>query len=82
MKRAIVAALAALLLPAGAIAHGGGLDGNGGHYNRKTGSYHCHREPCFSNARGEKQEKPTPKKPEKKEPKSPPPADDGGDIKL
>lgn len=24
-------------------AHGGGLDRNGGHYNRKTGVYHCHR---------------------------------------
>ena len=29
--------------------HGGGLDSNGGHFNRKTGEYHCHREPCFSN---------------------------------
>ena len=28
--------------------HGGGLDSNGGHTNRKTGEYHCHREPCFS----------------------------------
>lgn len=24
-------------------AHGGGLDANGGHYNRKTGEYHLHR---------------------------------------
>lgn len=23
--------------------HGGGLDAKGGHYNRKTGEYHCHR---------------------------------------
>ena len=29
-------------------AHGGGLDSNGGHNNRKTGGYHCHREPCLS----------------------------------
>ena len=29
-------------------AQGGGLDGNGGHHNRKTGEYHCHREPCLS----------------------------------
>jgi hypothetical protein len=29
-------------------AHGGGLDSQGGHTNRKTGEYHCHREPCFS----------------------------------
>ena len=28
--------------------HGGGLDGSGGHNNRKTGEYHCHREPCLS----------------------------------
>jgi len=29
-------------------AHGGGLDSSGGHNNRKTGEYHCHREPCLS----------------------------------
>lgn len=27
------------------LAHGGGLDSNGGHYNRKTGEYHYHRSP-------------------------------------
>jgi len=26
-------------------AHGGGLDANGCHTNRKTGDYHCHRGP-------------------------------------
>lgn len=26
-----------------AIAHGGGLDKNGCHHDRKTGTYHCHR---------------------------------------
>ena len=31
-----------------AFGHGGGLDSSGGHNNRKTGEYHCHREPCFS----------------------------------
>jgi hypothetical protein len=31
--------------------HGGGLDSNGGHNNRKTGEYHCHREPCLSTHR-------------------------------
>jgi len=36
------------LYGATASAHGGGLDGNGGHNNRKTGEYHCHREPCLS----------------------------------
>ncbi len=24
------------------------MDGSGGHFNRKTGAYHCHREPCVS----------------------------------
>ncbi|MBT5791666.1 MAG: YHYH domain-containing protein [Gammaproteobacteria bacterium] len=36
------------LYAATASAHGGGLDSNGGHNNRKTGEYHCHREPCLS----------------------------------
>lgn len=36
------------LSPGPLIAHGGGLDGNGGHLNHKTLEYHCHREPCFS----------------------------------
>jgi len=36
------------LYSATASGHGGGLDGNGGHNNRKTGEYHCHREPCLS----------------------------------
>lgn len=27
-------------------AHSGGLDSTGGHYNRKTDVYHCHRCPC------------------------------------
>ena len=31
--------------------HGGRTDSNGGHTNRKTGEYHCHREPCFTNKR-------------------------------
>jgi len=31
--------------------HGGGLDKTGGHHNRKTGEYHCHREPCISTNR-------------------------------
>jgi len=47
MRRLVVVTLLAAL-PGIAAAHGGGLDGNGGHYNRKTGVYHCHREPCFS----------------------------------
>jgi hypothetical protein len=31
------------LLTASAHAHGGGLDADGCHTNRKTGEYHCHR---------------------------------------
>ena len=34
--------------PLSALAHPGGLDANGGHHNRKTGEYHCHRAPCSS----------------------------------
>jgi hypothetical protein len=35
--------LGALLTAGAAHAHGGGLDGQGCHTNRKTGDYHCHR---------------------------------------
>jgi len=28
-------------------AHRGGMDSNGGHNNRKTGEYHCHRDNCI-----------------------------------
>jgi endonuclease G, mitochondrial len=41
--------LLASLLSLEALGHGGGLDANGGHYNRSTAEYHCHQEPCFSN---------------------------------
>lgn len=43
--------IALLLFSGNAISHGGGLDSNGGHTNRKTGEYHCHREPCQSTHR-------------------------------
>ncbi|WP_373047167.1 YHYH domain-containing protein [Vulgatibacter sp.] len=52
------------LLPLAAGAHGGGLDGNGGHHNRKTGEYHCHREPCFSNQAKSKAKPAKAKKPD------------------
>ena len=32
-------------MPSAAFAHGGGLDGQGCHHNRKAGGYHCHRGP-------------------------------------
>jgi len=47
MKQKIwVLALTAFLTSGFLYTHGGGLDRNGGHYNRKTGVYHCHRCPC------------------------------------
>ncbi|MCB9628198.1 MAG: YHYH domain-containing protein [Sandaracinaceae bacterium] len=42
----------AALLPATSMAHGGGIDRNGGHRNRRTGMYHCHHAPCFEIQRG------------------------------
>ncbi len=36
-----------LLLPVLVFSHGGGLDKQGGHFNRKTNTYECHKEPCF-----------------------------------
>lgn len=35
--------LALIIFPSAVIAHGGGLDGNGCHNDRKRGGYHCHR---------------------------------------
>lgn len=32
-------------MPSAGFAHGGGLDGQGCHHNRKAGGYHCHRGP-------------------------------------
>ena len=34
-----------------ASAHPGGLDAHGGHTDRRSGNYHCHRDPCLSNQR-------------------------------
>lgn len=39
----LVAAVALLIVAAPIQPHGGGLDANGCHTNRKTGDYHCHR---------------------------------------
>jgi hypothetical protein len=36
-------AVCAALFAAGAHSHGGGLNAEGCHNNRKTGDYHCHR---------------------------------------
>lgn len=45
----VLATILALIVfaPSLAYPHPGGLDKCGGHYNLKTGGYHCHREPCF-----------------------------------
>jgi hypothetical protein len=43
-----------LLLPTLVWAHGGGLDKNGGHNDRKNGGYHCHRQPCYGNQNASK----------------------------
>ncbi len=37
-------------------AHSGGVDSNGGHFNRKSGEYHCHRPGCV--VEGQKVAKP------------------------
>ncbi|WP_345786186.1 excalibur calcium-binding domain-containing protein, partial [Novilysobacter longmucuonensis] len=42
---ASVLLLALLAGPTTALAHGGGLNAQGCHTNRKTGDYHCHRAP-------------------------------------
>lgn len=39
----LLAAINLLVLPLAAFAHGGGLNADGCHTNRKTGDYHCHR---------------------------------------
>ncbi len=39
----LLASIVLLVLPLAASAHGGGLNADGCHTNRKTGDYHCHR---------------------------------------
>ena len=39
----ILVMLGIALAPIAALGHGGGLDANGCHTNKKTGDYHCHR---------------------------------------
>ena len=46
MKRATIGLLLLVLVPTSAYAHGGGLNSEGCHNNRKTGEYHCHRGPA------------------------------------
>ena len=44
MKKLLLA-LAILVLPAVALAHPGGRDAYGGHYDKETGKYHVHEGP-------------------------------------
>lgn len=46
LKRVTCAAL--LAAGTAAFAHGGGLDANGCHHDRRNGGYHCHRAPALS----------------------------------
>ena len=41
---------ATLVASSSASAHGGGLNADGCHVNRKTGDYHCHRSPSSTQA--------------------------------
>jgi len=45
-----------ILIPFSALAHGGGLDKQGCHHNRKEGGYHCHRGPQAGQAFSSKAE--------------------------
>ncbi len=48
MKNKIITAVVLLVLPVLVAAHGGGLDKNGGHNDRKSGGYHCHKASCVA----------------------------------
>ena len=52
--RVIVLAIAygSLISVSSLLAHGGGLDAKGGHTDRSTGQYHCHRAPCSLEGKG------------------------------
>ena len=52
LLRVGIAVLFSALLPAMAIAHGGGLDAAGCHHDRKNGGYHCHRAPAAADRQG------------------------------
>ena len=42
---------AGVSVPTAALAHGGGLNADGCHHDRKNGGYHCHRAPSRQPAR-------------------------------
>lgn len=43
-----------LLAPTLALPHGGGLNAEGCHNNRKTGDYHCHRAPSYERSNAQR----------------------------
>ena len=52
MQRAFRVALLVTSFSGPAFAHGGGLDARGGHFDRHTGEYHCHRPSCEAAVEG------------------------------
>ena len=58
MLKILIAVVLAIGLGIGAAyGHGGGLDKSGGHHNRKAGTYHCHRAPCFARQKAQAERK-------------------------
>lgn len=51
----ILGAASALALAGEALAHGGGLNADGCHNDRKNGGYHCHRSPAVERPRTQPQ---------------------------
>ena len=45
-KMMLLKLILVFLIPSTVLGHPGGLDKSGGHTNRKTSEYHCHKEPC------------------------------------
>src|SRR5687768_4252779 len=66
MNRCLSLGVAALTLIAvlpvsqPAHAHPGGLDKNGGHVDKATGSYHCHRVACSVDSKARTERRPVP----------------------
>lgn len=56
LARRIILAVVLTLLPSLVAAHGGGLDANGGHRSRATGTYHFHRGPLAGQSYSSKTE--------------------------
>jgi endonuclease YncB( thermonuclease family) len=46
IRRTIFFLMSLILVPSLVFSHPGGLDRYGGHYDRQTGGYHCHRAGC------------------------------------